>query len=182
MIDTQLWTFGYFIKRRQGPLGAESNGWIRKENHFQVKNFYVRKPSLRIAGFVTSKYESSILTLKITWLQHTFDSDQTKTNKLSRLFWSKGKAISKYKDRLYFLVNFKIDFAQLCRARKKIIFRPGPPTTGPNYHAQEQIEFYTFAWIASLQAHRLTVIALDLNTASIFLRIEGRVKRTWGLL
>ena len=169
-------------KDRSG-LRGKSNGWIRMENYFQVKNFYVRKPSLRIAGFVTSKYESSILTLKITWLQHTFDSDQTKTNLLSQLFWSKGKAISKYKDRLYFLVNFQIDFAQLYRARKKIIFRPGPPTTAPNYHAQEQIEFYTFAWIASLQAHhRLTVIALELNTASIFLCIEGRVNRTWGLL
>jgi len=124
MIDTQLWTFQYFIKGSKGCSGlrAKSSGWIRKENYFQVKNFNVRKPSLRIAGFVTSKYESSILTLKITWLQHTFDSDQTKTNLLSWLFWSKGKAISKYKDRLYFLVNFKIDFAQLYRARKKIIF------------------------------------------------------------
>ena len=108
-------------KDRSG-LRAESNGWTRKENYFQVKNFYDRKPSLRIAGFVTSKYESSILTLKITWLQHTFDSGQPKTNLLSQLFWSKGKAISKYKDRLYFLVNFKIDFAQLYRAQKKIIF------------------------------------------------------------
>ena len=110
-------------KDRSG-LRAESNGWTRKENYFQVKNFYVRKPSLRIAGFVTSKYESSILTLKITWLQHTFDSGQPKTNLLSQLFWSKGKAISKYKDRLYFLVNFQIDFAQLYRARMKIIFSP----------------------------------------------------------
>ena len=142
-----LWKGG---KDRSG-LRAKSNGWIRKENYFQVKNFYVRKPSLRIAGFVTSKYESSILTLKITWLQPIFASDQTKSNLLSRLFWSKGKAISKYKDRLYFLVNFQIDFAQLCRARKKIIFRPSPPTTTPNYHAQEQIDFYTFAWIAFLK-------------------------------
>jgi hypothetical protein len=35
------------------------------------------------------------------------------------LFFSKGKAISKYKDRLYFLVNSKIAFAAWCRAGKK---------------------------------------------------------------
>ena len=118
--------FDIFIKREgwlAKRLQARSGGWASWWSCPQVKNFYVRKQSFcTLRGFITFKYKGSILTLAITWLHPFSNSNQTKTGFLSRLFWSEGKAISKYKDRLYFLVNSKIAFAALPRPREETKF------------------------------------------------------------